>query len=291
MFEKYAEIIPDFESFIACIKTFDLTSIRVNTLKTSPKEIEESLKDFILEKVKWYKHAFIVKKNKEILPKTLEHILGYIYIQRLESMLPPLILNPEKHELILDLCAAPGSKTTQIAQLMENTGRIIANDVKEKRLRALFSNIERLGVINTSVTKYDGRKFPLDVKFDKVLVDVPCTAEGRSFKERKISESKKLYNKQLKLLERAIELCKENGIIVYSTCTFSPIENEFVVSKILEKFENVKLEKIKIKKIKYEKGVTSWKNIEFSKEVEKCARFYPHISNTGGFFVAKFRRY
>ncbi len=289
MFEKYMEIIPEFDEFLSCISNFDLVSIRVNALKTTPEEVEESLKDFSLEKVKWFRMAYTVNKNHELISKTLEHVLGYIYVQRLESMIPPLILEPKKHELILDLCAAPGSKTTQIAEMMNNTGRIIANDVKEKRLRALFSNIERMGVINTSVTKYDGRKFPELVKFDRVLVDVPCTAEGRNFKERSVFESKKLAQKQIKLLEKAITLCKENGIVVYSTCTFSPIENEFVVAKIIEKFENVKLEKIKLKKIKYELGITSWKGKEFPKEVKKCARFYPHISGTGGFFVAKFR--
>ena len=289
MFEKYREIIPKFEEFLACISNFDLVSIRVNTLKTTPEEIEQRLSNFYLEKVRWYKDAFIVNKNKENIAKTLEHILGYIYVQRLESMLPPIILNPREHELILDLCAAPGSKTTQLAELMRNTGRIIANDIKEKRLRALFSNIERTGALNVSVTKYDGRKFPDIVKFHRVLVDVPCTAEGRSFKERKIIESKKLSSKQIKLLERAIHLCRENGIVVYSTCTLSPLENEYVVSKILEKFENISLEKIKIKGIKHVKGVEAWKNLEFPKEVRKCARFYPHISGVGGFFVAKIR--
>ena len=291
MFEKYKTIIPDFEKFIECIKTFDIVSIRVNTLKTTPKEIEKNLNEFCLEKVKWFKNAYVVKQNKELIPKTLEHILGYIYVQRLESMLPPLVLKPKKHELILDLCAAPGSKTTQIAEMMKNTGRIIANDIKEKRLRALFSNLERMGVINTSVTKYDGRKFPDIVKFDKILVDAPCTAEGTSLKERKLSESKKLHYKQLKLLERALILCKEHGIVVYSTCTFSPIENELVVAKVLKRFENIKLEKIRIKGIKHEQGVTQWGNMEFPKEVKKCCRFYPHISGTGGFFVAKFRKY
>lgn len=290
MFEKYADIIPDFEEFIACIKTFDLVSIRVNTIKTTRKEIEKSLSDFSLKRVKWFKNAYVVKENKELISKTLEHILGYIYVQRLESMLPPLVLKPKKHELILDLCAAPGSKTTQLAEMMKNTGRIIANDVKEKRLRALFSNLERMGVINTSVTKYDGRKFPDIVKFNKILVDAPCTAEGRSFKERRLSESKKLHYKQFKLLERALILCREEGTVVYSTCTFSPLENEFVVAKILEKFDNVKLERIRLKGIKHENGVTYWKNMEFPEEIKKCLRFYPHISGTGGFFVAKFRR-
>ncbi len=290
MFEKYQEIIPNFEAFLESIQNFNLVSFRVNTLKISHKEIEERMHEYALEKVKWYRHAYIVNKNKEKLTRSLEHFLGLIYIQRLESMVPALILSPREHELILDLCAAPGSKTTQMAQMMKNTGRIIANDIKEKRLRALFGNIEKMGVINVSVTKYDGRRFPCYVKFDKVLVDVPCSGEGRNFQEKPIWLSKKLFSKQLKLLEHAIELCKEGGTIVYSTCTLSPIENELVVSKILSRVENMKLEKIKIKHLKFVKGVEEWKNYRFTEEVKKCLRLYPHISGTGGFFVAKFKK-
>ena len=162
--------------------------------------------------------------------------------------------------------------------------------MKEKRLRALFGNIERLGVINITVTKFDGRKFPEILKFDKILVDVPCTAEGKSLREAPLYRSRKLFPKQLKLLEKGIRLLKEGGTLVYATCTISPIENELVVSKILEKVRRIKLERIKIKGLKFAKGISEWKGIEFGKEVKKCARFYPHISGTGGFFVAKFRK-
>ncbi len=291
MFEKYREIIPKFDKFLESVKDFRLVSIRANILKTRPSLLKKCLeeKGFGLKSVKWYSSAFIVERKKELVGKTLEHMLGYYYVQRLESMIPALILKPKKHELILDLCAAPGSKTTQIAELMRNTGRIIANDISEKRLKALFSNLERQGVVNVSVTKCDGRKFPKIVKFRKILVDAPCTAEGRSFKERSIAESKKLCDKQYKLLKRAVELCESNGIVVYSTCTLSPIENELVISRILGEFENVRVEKTKVKGIKACNGVEEWKNMKFESSVKKCLRFYPHISCTGGFFAAKLR--
>ncbi len=290
MFERYREIIPDFGNFLRAVRNFDLVSIRVNTLKAKPSEVMERLRDFGLERVKWYSHALVITKNKEKIAKTLDNVLGYVHIQRLESMIPALVLRPKKHELVLDLCAAPGSKTTQMAQMMKNTGRIVANDVSEKRLRALFSNLERLGVINTTVTKYDGREFPLSVKFDKVLVDVPCSGEGRNFREKPIALSKKLCRKQLKLLHRGIDLAREGGEIVYSTCTLSPIENELVVSKIIEAREDVKLERIRLRGIDFVSGAEKWLGLKFSAEVKKCARFYPHLSGTGGFFVAKFRK-
>ncbi len=293
MFEKYREIIPEFDEFLKRVKNFRLVSIRANVLKTKPKILKEKLEEagFSLSSVKWYRSAFVVRKNEDLVGKTLEHALGYYYVQRLESMVPALVLKPKKHELILDLCAAPGSKTTQIAELMRNTGRVIANDISEKRLRALFSNLERQGVVNVSVTRYDGRRFPEIVKFEKILVDAPCTAEGRSFKERSMAESKKLAEKQYKLLKRAVQLCANNGIVVYSTCTLSPLENELVVSRILRKFENVRVEKARIKGLKACNGVEEWKSMNFESSVKKCLRLYPHISGTGGFFVAKLRVY
>jgi len=290
MFEKYREIIPDFDGFIEAVKNFNLVSIRVNVLKTTTDEIVERLGErFGLERVEWYSSALVVNKDKENIARTLEFALGFIYTQRLESMVPALVLEPKESELILDMCAAPGSKTTQIAEMLRNRGRIVANDINEKRLRALFSNIEKQGVMNVSVTKYDGRRYPDTVLFDKVLVDAPCTGEGREFKERKMWESKKLCKKQFKLLKRAVEVTKSNGIVVYSTCTLNPIENEWVVNRLLERVDNLKLEKIKIKGLKAEKGVEEFKRFKFSSEVRKCIRLYPHISNTGGFFVARIR--
>jgi NOL1/NOP2/sun family putative RNA methylase len=231
-----------------------------------------------------------VRNEKEKIAKTIEHLLGYYYIQRLESMIPPLILRPKPHELILDLCAAPGSKTTQLAQLMCNSGRIIANDIATKRLKALAGNVERLGILNVSITQFDARKFPEITKFNKILVDVPCSAEGRSFKERPLWVSKKLAVKQRKILERAIEIAQSRATIIYSTCTLSPLENEAVVNYVLKKFDDVKVERVKLRGVKFVKGVKAWQGKEFDKEVCKCARFYPHISKTGGFFVAKLRK-
>ncbi len=288
MFEKYSEIIPRYDEFLKSILNFDLISIRVNTIKTDKEFVREKLSEFKLEDVKWYRDAFIVKENKDKIAKTLEHILGYIYIQRLESMIPPLVLEPEKEDVILDMCAAPGSKTTQLAQMMENTGKIIANDVSEKRLRSLLSNIEKYGVLNTIVTKYDGRFFP-KINVDKILLDVPCTAEGRNFKEKGEKLSKALSKKQYMLLKRGIEILNEGGIIVYSTCTLSPWENEFIIDQALKNFDNIKLENIKLD-IPFVNGINKWNDIEFDEEVKKTARFYPHISGTGGFYVAKIRK-
>ena len=235
------------------------------------------------------------------LGRALEHLLGYYYIQELASMLPIIIMKPEQDETILDLCASPGSKTTQTASEMFNSGTIIANEVNMGRLKILASNLERCGVTNTIITRKDGILLCRQLKkqgfnFNKILVDAPCSGEGtlRSSPKTYIMWNpktiKKLSRLQIRLVESALEILNPNGTLIYSTCTHAPEENEGVVNNILEKFKGkVKLEKIKLP-IKHREGITKWKDKEFSKEVKKCARIYPHDADTEGFFIAKFRR-
>ncbi len=155
-------------------------SIRINTIKISVKDFKKKAEErsWKLKGLEWYDEGFYVEASENI-SKTIEHQIGYFFIQNVSSMLPPLILEPKKDEIILDLCAAPGAKSTQIAQLMENTGVIIANDVKVKRIRALKGNLQRMGVVNTIITMMDGSKFwKTGLKFEKILLDVPCSGSG-----------------------------------------------------------------------------------------------------------------
>ena len=233
-------------------------------------------------------------------------------------MLPALVLNPKPDETVLDLCAAPGSKTTQMAAMMENLGTIIANEVKMDRMKILASNLERCGVSNAILTKKDGtalceRFKRLNEKgrlredslrrvcqsrvlaFDKILVDAPCSGEGTIRSSPKtllmwnINSIKTLSKLQKKLLESAIEILKPKGEIVYSTCTHSPEENEEVLDYILEKYPNIKIEKINLP-VKCAPGILGWASRNYNKEVEKSCRIYPHISNTEGFFIAKMKK-
>jgi len=235
--------------------------------------------------------------------RALEHQLGYYYMQELASMLPVIALESKKNDLILDLCAAPGSKTTQLSSEMKGTGTIIANEVSMGRLKILASNLEKCGASNTIITRKDGFafckrlvKFNPEIKFDRILVDAPCSGEGTlrsSFKTYKMWNIKTIQNLpkiQKALVESAFEILKSNGVLVYSTCTHAPEENEEVVDAILEKFgDKIKLEKIELP-IKIREGITEWENMKFSKEVKKCARIYPQDNDTEGFFIAKFRR-
>ncbi len=207
-------------------------------------------------------------------------------------MVPPLVLDPRPGDEVLDLCAAPGSKTTQIAQQMNNHGLIIANEPSLSRVTPLRSNCERLGITNVAITRYDGRVFP-DYLFDRVLVDAPCSAEGRARRDFRVCSRSSLKKSldiqvlQKGLLRRAIRLTKPGGVIVYSTCTYAPEENELVVEAMLDEAH---LEHVSVSGLIECPGIAEWDGKKHSDDLKLCARYYPHQNNTGGFFVAKLIR-
>ncbi len=235
------------------------------------------------------------------LGRALEHILGYYYIQELASMLPIIALNPKENEKILDLCAAPGSKTTQIAAKMKNSGLIIANEINLGRIKILASNLERCGVINTIITRKEGRALcnklkQLNFRFDKILLDAPCSGEGTlrstpaTYSMWNFKTIKRLSRIQKQLFETAFEILEIGGEIVYSTCTHAPEENEEVIDYILEKFKDkIKIEKIKLP-IKCRQGIINWEDKKYNNQVKESCRIYPQDNNTEGFFIAKLKK-
>ncbi len=225
---------------------------------------------------------------------------GYLYVQSLSSMIPPLVLNPKPDEKVLDLTAAPGSKTTQIAALMHNTGEILANDKSHVRIYKLKANLELQGVTNTQVTQLPGeilwKKLP--EFFDKTLVDVPCSMEGRfytedekSYRDWSTNKVKLLQETQKFLLRSGIGCTKVGGTIVYSTCTLSVEENEEVINWILQKEKgNVVLEQIEINGLPTEKSIITWRDKKpFDPSIAKTMRILPS-ELMEGFFVAKLRK-
>ena len=246
--------------------------------------------------VPWYSEAFTSDKP---LGKTQEHLNGGIYIQGLSSMLPPLAIENELSSAVtvLDACAAPGSKTTQIAAMMRNTGQLVANDSSRGRINALLANLKRCGVKNAVVSNYDLRKFPGGRKFDVIVLDVPCSAEGtfmdnqnavRAWSEKRIRVLSRL---QKELLLKSFSLLLPGGVMVYSTCTFAPEENEMVVGKLLETESAAKLEIIILDGIKLSDGITLWNKKRLNPELSKCARVWPHVNNgMEGFFLARIRK-
>ncbi|MGV8085675.1 MAG: NOL1/NOP2/sun family putative RNA methylase [Candidatus Bilamarchaeum sp.] len=297
--ERYCSIVDDSESFISSIQTFRPKSYRVNTLKAQTSEIIERFNGYGIESkpVSWCNYAF-VSDNLEI-GSTLEHFLGKIYIQELTSMLPPLVLTKEIEEaenpIVLDACAAPGSKTTQLSAVMQNRGTLIANDIDYGRIRALRFNVERSGAVNTIITNQDFRTYP-ELQVDSVLLDAPCSAEGtarknydvfRIWSERKIASC---ANMQKQLITKAFDLLKEGGSLIYSTCTFAPEENEAVVDYLLGKRPDAKLDSISIPGLNHSKGLTSFEDQTYDQSISKCVRVWPHQNDTDGFFLVKVKK-
>jgi NOL1/NOP2/sun family putative RNA methylase len=298
----------DFEKYLKIIREEPVNSIRCNTLKITPNELSQRFKEKKWDFVQPFKEnpeIFIIKS--ELLPgelgRSLEHQLGYYYIQEISSMLPLIALNPKENEIFLDLCSSPGSKTTQASSSMKNTGTIIANEVSFGRIKILASNMQRCGVSNTIITKKDGIILCGILKqenmlFDKILVDAPCSGEGtirsspKTLKMWNIKMIKSLSKLQKNLLSSAIEILKLNGELIYSTCTHAPEENEEVVDFVLEKFKGkIKLEKINLpKELKTREGITEWNTIKLNPEIKKCIRIYPQDNDTEGFFISKFKK-
>lgn len=293
-FERYRELIPDFEAFLEALSKPPATSIRVNTLKigVEPFRALMAKRGFRLEPIPGVEEAFLLH-DVEAPGSTLEYFLGYYHVQGLTSMLPPRILDPRPGETILDLCAAPGGKTIHLAQLMRGKGLIVANDAKVDRLGILRSHIDRLGATSILTCMYQGQSFPTKIPFHRVLLDPPCSAEGTHRKSgTPLTEEPKvilrLSRLQRMLLRRALSCLLPGGILVYSTCTYAPEENEMVLDEVLEE-GSVEVLDISVP-FPHSPGLTSWQGNTLHPDLKKAIRIYPHQVNAGGFFIARLRK-
>ncbi|UCC19772.1 MAG: RsmB/NOP family class I SAM-dependent RNA methyltransferase [Promethearchaeota archaeon] len=272
-------------------------SIRVNTLKISPLNLRQRLekKGFELEPIKWIPHGFKVIKESYNLGSSHEFLQGYYYLQNIASMLSAVILDPKPTETVIDMCAAPGSKATHIAQLMENQGTLILLDRNKNRIPALEINIRRLGIINSVVLNMDAIKLPeLNMKADKILLDAPCTGEGliRQDPLRKKSKKKRDIEKmaliQRKLLNAGLNTLKPGGTLLYCTCSIAPEENELVIDDTLKNLKNFSI--IDISKKYGAKGLTKVFGIKLLENLKYSQRLYPHIHDTIGFYFCLIRK-
>lgn len=278
------------------------TTFRVNTIKGNRTQVLESLRSvgFKVDIVSWLPEAFILRnKTKRNLTETDLYKEGKIYIQSLASMVSPLVLDPQSGEKILDLTAAPGSKTSQIAAMMKCQGELMANDNNKIRFFKLKHNMELLGVSQAD-WKFTLRmehgaqlagEFP--AYFDKILLDAPCSAEARFvddepktygyWSEHKIKE---MAFKQRTLLLSAWNALKPGGILVYSTCTFAPEENELQIARLLERMPDAKLLPVELPGLKKISPLVKWKEKLLPKELTQCYRILP-TKEIEGFFIAK----
>ncbi|MEK6908888.1 MAG: RsmB/NOP family class I SAM-dependent RNA methyltransferase [Nanoarchaeota archaeon] len=303
--ERMKKLLTDAEDFAKynnIIHEKPLNYIRCNTLKINCDELFDRLSKRWKIVRPFSKYPEIMLVDQELKPgelgNAIEHLLGYYYIQEVCSMMSVIALDVKPGERVLDVCASPGSKTTQIAAKMENTGTLVANDVKLDRLRILAANLERCGVMNSVIVRNDGvglcsRLGKEGFKFDKILLDAPCSGEGtlrssaKAFLMWNIKVVDKLSREQKKLIANAIKCLKVGGTLVYSTCTHSPEENESVVDFALNNFP-VSIETVNLP-LKCRSGVVSWEGQEYSSEMQKTCRIYPQDNNSEGFFVSKIK--
>ena len=292
--ERYRSIIDDFDAFMeACNRPLPAV-IRTNTIKATPQQVQTVLdqQEITYEQVAWNNRLFRLPDVSagSVLPS----FLGWTHGQEEVSAIPAQVLDPEPETVVFDSCAAPGSKTTQLAALMDDRGRVVANDNNLGRLSALRFNSERLGVTNLAVTHSDARNFslkPFDFEqFDSALVDVPCSCEGTIRKnpdaidDWSLDQVTGIAGVQKGVLRRAVQATRPGGRVVYSTCTFAPEENEAVLDHVLAN-EPCRIVEQELP-IDHTHGITEWEDQEYDPAVQQAARIYPHHNDTGGFFCA-----
>lgn len=296
LYEVYSPIKVD--DILRSYKDGRETTLRVNTLKNPIGQVLQELRKggIKFSNCSFIKEALIIGSSRESdVSKLSCYKEGRIYLQNLSSMLPPTFLEIKENMEILDMCAAPGSKTTQIAAMIKNNGIVVANEVNAVRRERLKYNVDKQGAKCVQVIGEDGMKLGgfFKERFHRVLLDAPCSGEGticikKPESYRKWSKSAIMKNSKLqkKLLESGINALKCGGILVYSTCTLSPEENEEVVNEIINKYNNLKIIGMNFTLKNCSSGITSYKNKKYHPSMSNAIRVLPD-KEMEGFFLCK----
>ncbi|MDD5668752.1 MAG: RsmB/NOP family class I SAM-dependent RNA methyltransferase [Candidatus Omnitrophica bacterium] len=276
-------------------------TFRINFLKTDLRDLREALnRDGVkYRELPWPKGSFSLESDIRDLQKTDTYKNGLIYVQNISSMIPPVLLDPRENEKILDLCAAPGAKTSQIASLAAGKSiELVAIEKIPVRFYKLQATLQLQGVDCAERIMMDGiaakNRFP--GYFDKVLLDAPCSCEGRfdlhdpsSYKYWKVRKIKEMAHKQRGLLFSAVSCLRTGGEMIYSTCTFAPEENEEILDWALRKFETLEIVPLELPLSNISSGMTAWEGKTYSPAVKYALRVIPH-DMMEGFFIAKLRK-
>uniref|UniRef100_A0A8C5MUC2 NOP2 nucleolar protein n=1 Tax=Leptobrachium leishanense TaxID=445787 RepID=A0A8C5MUC2_9ANUR len=304
MIQTLSDLFPVSElvDFLESCEVHRPVTVRTNTLKTRRRDLAQALinRGVNLDPLgKWSKTGLVIYDSSVPIGATPEYLAGHYMLQGASSLLPVIALAPQENERLLDMCCAPGGKTSYMAQLMKNTGIIVANDMNAERLHSVVGNLHRLGVTNCIICNYDGRKIPKVLGgFDRVLLDAPCSGTGVISKDPSVKT-----NKTLQDIQRCAHIQKElilsaidsldaqsptGGFLLYCTCSITVEENECVVDYALKK-RNVKLVPTGLDFGK--EGFVRFKERRFHQSLRLCRRFYPHTHNMDGFFIAKLRKF
>ncbi|UXD21829.1 integrase [Ignicoccus pacificus DSM 13166] len=294
MIARYDLFVEDTLALLRAFERRPNDAIRCNHLRSPCKRLVERLEErgFKLKRVPWSSRCFEVTKAPFSLSSTPEHLDGWFYIMDKSSCLPPEVLSPSPGERVADLASAPGGKATYLAEMMGYDGELLAFERNRARVPALLNNIERMGSLNVKVIVDDAYNAPKYGPFDKALLDAPCTGEGVIARDPSRKRSKKIedlvlmHKVQVALLNRALDSLKSGGILVYSTCSIAPEENELVLLAVLEGRDDVE---VLDSGEAGSPGISEYLGFEFPEAV-KCRRLWPHIHGSEGFFVCALRR-
>lgn len=296
VFAAYLPLVGDAEAFLASLDRPLPATLWVNPRKATSESFLAYCGSVGLspEPIPWYPGGFRLPAAQRP-GANLPFVAGWVYVQEEVAMTAALALDAQPGERVVDLCAAPGGKTAQLALRVGPGGLVVANEAQLDRLAALRATVDRLGLTNVLTTWADGRRLPLPAGvWDRVLLDVPCTGEGTvrkrkaNFKPPSPGFRKSLVAVQRGLLAAALRLVKPGGVVVYSTCTFAPEENEAVLDAVLGDAGFV--EPWELPGLTAAPGVAVWQGQRFREDVVFAKRFWPHLNDTGGFFVARIRR-
>jgi len=265
-------------------------AIRINVTNAEGKNLEKRLRSIgvQLEKIPFLETGYWVRSSKVSVGATAEYLLGLYSIQEAAAQIPATLFTALKDKTVLDACAAPGGKTVQLADLMGNTGAIVALDIKKRRLAVLSNHLERCHVGNALVYHLDARQASrLKLKFDRILLDVPCSgnfADTEWFERRILKDVERNARLQREILTEAVACLTSDGEIVYSTCSLEPEENEVNMDWAI-KHLNLQIEEVDCHG---QEGLTDVFGSQLDASVEHCRRIWP--AETQGFFVCKLRR-
>lgn len=288
--EKMKTLLKDeYEAYEASFTQQRIAGLRVNTLKISPEEFLK-ISPFELERIPWTTNGFYY--NCDIQPaKHPYYFAGLYYIQEPSAMTPAAMLPIEEGDRVLDLCAAPGGKTTELAAKLGGTGVLVTNDISNSRAKALLKNVEVFGVRNAVVTNEAPEKLVhyFEGYFDKILVDAPCSGEGMFRKDPSIVKSWEQYgvehynNLQKEIILHAAKMLKPGGMMLYSTCTFSPEENEGTIQFLKEHYPEFQVLPLPMYE-GFDHGHPEW--VDGSEDISNCIRLWPHRIKGEGHFIA-----
>ena len=292
----------EFAAYEASLTENVKSAVRINTLKLTPDGFR-SVSPFTLEPVPWIPNGFYYNES-DVPSKHPYYYAGLYYLQEPSAMTPANLLPVEPGDKVLDLCAAPGGKSTELAAKLQGKGLLVSNDISNSRAKALLKNIELFGAVNAVVMSEPSdrlaERFP--EFFDKILVDAPCSGEGMFRKQPAIMKNweqygTEYYNKlQKEILENAYKMLRPGGMLLYSTCTFSPMEDEDTVSYFLNRFPDIELidaipegKKTEYEAMGFAEGRKDWM-AEPSDGIEKTVRLFPHKLKGEGHFLSLFRK-